>query len=88
MTSLCDKMTCLLDEGEAVDVIYLDFCKTFDTVAHCIQLEKLAVHALDSFTVHKVKNWLDGQAQRVEELLWSWSLDWWAESNHLTSNKA
>ncbi|GAB0194349.1 mitochondrial enolase superfamily member 1 [Grus japonensis] len=46
-------------------VIYLDFSKAFDTVSHSILLEKLAAHGLDRCTLHWVKNWLEGQAQRV-----------------------
>ncbi|KAK4823757.1 LOW QUALITY PROTEIN: hypothetical protein QYF61_006053 [Mycteria americana] len=40
-------------------------CKAFDTVSHSILLEKLAAHGLGRRTLHWVKNWLDGQAQRV-----------------------
>jgi len=36
-----------MDEGKAVDVIYLDFSKDFDTVPHSILLKKLAGHGLD-----------------------------------------
>ena len=43
----------------------LDFSKAFDIISHSILLDKLAVHDLDRFTVDCVKNWLDGQAQRV-----------------------
>ncbi|KAK4818589.1 hypothetical protein QYF61_015389 [Mycteria americana] len=34
---------------------------------NCVQflLEKLAAHGLDGCTLHWVKNWLDGRAQRV-----------------------
>ncbi|KAK4828710.1 hypothetical protein QYF61_000548 [Mycteria americana] len=60
-----DKVTCLMDEEKAVDVVYLDFSKAFYTVSHSILLEKLAAHGLDGCTLHWVKNWLDGQAQRV-----------------------
>ncbi|KAK4826389.1 LOW QUALITY PROTEIN: hypothetical protein QYF61_008060, partial [Mycteria americana] len=60
-----DKVTRLVDEGKAVDVVYLDFSKAFDTVSHSILLEKLAAHGLDGCTLHWVKNWLDGRAQRV-----------------------
>ncbi|KAK4828513.1 hypothetical protein QYF61_026784 [Mycteria americana] len=34
-------------------------------VSHSILLEKLAAHGLDGCTLHWVKNWLDGWAQRV-----------------------
>ncbi|KAK4811035.1 hypothetical protein QYF61_015739 [Mycteria americana] len=62
----CHKLvTRLVDEGKAVDVVYLDFSKAFDTVSHRILLEKLAAHGLDGCTLRWVKNWLDGRAQRV-----------------------
>ncbi|PKU41780.1 rna-directed dna polymerase from mobile element jockey-like [Limosa lapponica baueri] len=62
---LSDKVTHLVDEGKAVDVVYLDFSKSFDTISHSILLEKLAAHVLDGHTLRWVKNWLDGQAQRL-----------------------
>ncbi|KAK4819089.1 hypothetical protein QYF61_025348 [Mycteria americana] len=65
LISFYDKVTRLVDEGKAVDVVYLDFSKAFDTVSHSILLEKLAVHGLDGCTLRWVRNWLDGQAQRV-----------------------
>ncbi|GAB0208251.1 mitochondrial enolase superfamily member 1 [Grus japonensis] len=65
LISFYDQVTCLVDEGKAVDVIYLDFSKAFDTVSHSILLEKLAADGLDRCTLRWVKNWLEGQAQRV-----------------------
>jgi len=65
LISFYDRMTCPLDEGKAVDVIYLDLSKAFDTVPHRILLQKPAVHGLDGCTVCWIKNWLTGQAQRV-----------------------
>jgi len=47
LISFCDQVTCLVDEGKAVDVVHLDFCNAFDTVSHSILQEKLAVHDLD-----------------------------------------
>lgn len=47
MSDLLDKVTHLVDEWKAVDVVYPDFSKTFDTVSHNILLEKLAAHDLD-----------------------------------------
>ena len=72
-------MTCLVDEGKAVDVVYLNFSKAFNTVPHSILMEKLAAlptphsilmgklaaHGLDGRKLHWVKHWLDGRAQRV-----------------------
>ncbi|KAK4823799.1 hypothetical protein QYF61_006521 [Mycteria americana] len=65
LISFYDKVTHLVDEGKAVDVVYLDFSKAFDTVSHSILLEKLAAHDLEGCTLCWVKIWLDGQAQRV-----------------------
>ena len=48
LISFYDKVTCLVDEGEAVDVIYLDFTKAFDTVCHNILVEKLAAHGFQA----------------------------------------
>jgi len=58
-------VTCLVDEGKSVDVAYLDFSKASEAVSHSILLEKLAAHGLDRYTLCWVKNWLDGQAQKV-----------------------
>ena len=65
LISFYDLVTCLVDEGKAVDVVYLDFSKAFDAVSHSILLQKLAVCGLDRYTLGWVRNWLKGQAQRV-----------------------
>ncbi|GAB0209537.1 mitochondrial enolase superfamily member 1 [Grus japonensis] len=59
LISFYDKMTCLVDEGKTVDVVYLDFSKAFDIVSHSILLEKVAAHGLDGHTLCWVKTgWL------------------------------
>ena len=58
-------MTRLVDEGKAADVVYLDFSKAFDTVSHSILLQKLADCGLDRYILGWVRNWLEGQVQRV-----------------------
>jgi len=65
LISFYDQVTCLADEGKAVDVVYLDFSKAFDTVPHNILLEKLAAHGSDGCTLHWIKNWLNVRAQRA-----------------------
>jgi len=65
LISFCDKVTRLVDEGKAVDVVYLDFSKAFDTVSYDILMEELAAHGLDGCTLQWVNHWLDGQAQRA-----------------------
>ncbi|PKU42809.1 rna-directed dna polymerase from mobile element jockey-like [Limosa lapponica baueri] len=56
LISFYEKVTCLVDEGKAVDLVYLDFSKAFDTVSHIILMEELAVHGLDECTLLWVEN--------------------------------
>jgi len=51
-----------VDERKAVDVVYLDLSKAFDTILHSILLENPAAHGLDGRTVLWIKNCFDGQA--------------------------
>ena len=55
LISFYDKVTCLVDEGKAVDVVYPNFSKAFDTVPHNNLVEKLAAHGLDGHTLCWVK---------------------------------
>lgn len=66
MICFYSKLTCSVDEGKTVDVIYLDFSKAFGTVFHNIHLEKLAAHGLGGCMILWVKSSLGGQAQRVK----------------------
>jgi len=60
-----DDMTGWVDEGRAVDVVYLDCSKTFDTVSYNILLGKLRKCGLDEWSVRWIENWLNGRTQRV-----------------------
>jgi len=60
-----DGMTGWVDEGRAVDVVYLDFSKAFDTVSHNILLGKLKKCGLDEWSVRWIENWLNGTTQRA-----------------------
>lgn len=35
-----DEMIKLVDQRNAVDVVHIDFCEAFNTVKHCIHLDK------------------------------------------------
>ncbi|GAB0207369.1 mitochondrial enolase superfamily member 1 [Grus japonensis] len=60
-----DGMTSWVDEGRAVDVVYLDVSKAFDTISHNILVSKLRKCGSDEWTVRWVENWLNDRAQRV-----------------------
>ncbi|CAM4641641.1 unnamed protein product [Lepidochelys kempii] len=59
-----DEITGSVNEGKAVDMLFLDFSKAFDTVSHSI-LVKLKKYGLDGCTTRWVESWLDCRAQRV-----------------------
>jgi len=67
LISLADWVSHLVVEGKAVDIVYLDFSKAFDTVSHIILLRKLTVYGLDWCILCWVKNWLESWAQGVVE---------------------
>ncbi|XP_010079416.1 PREDICTED: melatonin receptor type 1B [Pterocles gutturalis] len=79
LISFYDKVTHSADEGKAVDVVYLDFSRTIGTLSPSILLEKLAAHGLDGGTLHWIKNWQDGRAQRV--VVNGLKYSWWPVTN-------
>ncbi|XP_064923730.1 SH2 domain-containing protein 4B isoform X1 [Columba livia] len=54
-----------IDDGRAVDVVYLDFSKAFNRVSHSILTAKLREWALDDRVVRWTANWLKERSQRV-----------------------
>ncbi|CAM4521142.1 unnamed protein product [Caretta caretta] len=60
-----DEITGSVDEEKAVDVLFLDFSKAFDTVSHTILASKLKKYGLDEWMIRWIESWLDRQAQRV-----------------------
>jgi len=68
LTNLIDfygGMSSWIDEGRAMDVVYLDFSKAFDTVSHNILKNKLRKCGLEEWSVRCIENWLNGRAQGV-----------------------
>jgi len=54
-----------IDDGKAVDVVYHDFSKAFDSVSHIILTAKLRKCGLDDQVVRWTVNWLKERSQRV-----------------------
>ena len=51
LVAFYNDMTGWVDEGRAVDVVYLDFSKAFNTVSHDILLGKVRKYGLDEWSV-------------------------------------
>ncbi|PKU44260.1 rna-directed dna polymerase from mobile element jockey- hypothetical protein [Limosa lapponica baueri] len=60
-----DSMTGWVDERRAVNVVYLDLSKAFDTVSHNILIGKLRKCGLDEWTLRRIESWLNEKAQRI-----------------------
>ncbi|CAM4536017.1 unnamed protein product [Caretta caretta] len=62
-----DRVTSLVDGGgeEAIDVIYLDFSKAFDTVPHDFFINKQGKLNLDGTTRRWVQNWLENHSRSI-----------------------
>lgn len=54
-----------LDEGDDVDVIYLDFRKAFDKVPHLRLLKKLWAYGIQGLIYDWIKDFLYSRLQRV-----------------------
>ena len=65
LVAFYDGVTGWVDEGRAVDVVYLHFSKAFDTVSHNNLTGKLRTCGLDEWSVKWIENWLNGGTQRV-----------------------
>ena len=68
LTNLLESSECitkLLDEGNPVDIIYLDFSKAFDKVPHKRLIEKLRAHGIKGKIVNWIEEWLTNRKQRV-----------------------
>ncbi|CAM5176216.1 unnamed protein product [Eretmochelys imbricata] len=63
LRSFFDRVTSLVDRGEAVDVVYLDLSKAFDTVSHDLLINKPEKSSLDQPTRRWVHIWLENRSQ-------------------------
>ena len=60
-----DKITEWVDQGEMVDVVFLDFAKAFDKVPHQRLLLKVASLDIGGKLFDWISNWLRNRTQRV-----------------------
>ena len=58
-------LTSVVDDGSPVDIVYLDFQKTFNKVPLQRLLFKLKVHGIDNYVINWVEKWLTLRRQRV-----------------------
>jgi len=61
-----DKVTRQVDEGNNLDVIYLDFAKAFDRVPHHRLLLKMRAIGINGRLLVWITSWLENRKQRVE----------------------
>ena len=61
-----DFLTRAMDDGEPIDVIFTDFAKAFDTVAHRRLLLKLHAYSFEGDLLIWIASWLTGRKQRVK----------------------
>jgi hypothetical protein len=60
-----DSIMNMLDEGLAVDIVYLDFQKAFDKVPHSRLMEKVRHLGIKGKVADWIANWLSNRKQRV-----------------------
>ena len=60
-----NKIISLQEEGNNVDVVYLDFSKAFDKVDHNILLKKLQKLGIEGHTLRWLQAFLSNRSQRV-----------------------
>ena len=58
--------TYLIDKGNSVDVVYIDFCKAFDTVSHQKLIMKLSKYGIHGNLLLWIKDFLSERTQNVK----------------------
>ena len=65
LLAFMDRVTGVMDEGDSVDIIFLDFAKAFDKVPHQRLMSKLRSHGIGGELERWIGAWLTGRRQRV-----------------------
>ena len=65
LLEIMDIWTRMIEEGDQIDVVYLDFRKAFDSVPHQRLLRKLKAHGINGNLLQWIESFLIGRKQRV-----------------------
>lgn len=65
LISFYNKITPLVNGGEVVDIIFLEFSKAFGTIPHGSLLEYLSTSEINIFTLCWAVKWLNSSAQMI-----------------------
>ena len=65
LLAVLDVWTDVIEQGENVDAIYLDYAKVFDTVPHTRLLAKLSGYGIGGKLIKWIAAFLEGRRQRV-----------------------
>jgi hypothetical protein len=65
LVEFMDVVSKAVDDGEAVDIFYLDFAKAFDKVPRQRLSAKLRAKGIENGVVTWIEDWLTGRTQRV-----------------------
>jgi hypothetical protein len=60
-----EKVCQIFDDGDSVDLIYLDYAKAFDKVPIKRLIIKLKAHGIKGCLLKWIENWISGRRQRV-----------------------
>ena len=66
LLEVMEEFTKAIDDGESIDVIYLDFRKAFDSVSHPLLLYKLKSYGITGNILEWIHDFLDSRTQRVK----------------------
>jgi len=65
LVQFMDKISKAVDEGDSVDILYLDFAKAFDKVPHKRLISKLKGKGIEEGVVRWIESWLTDRTQKV-----------------------
>ena len=65
LLEVMDLWTEALEEGVAIDAVYLDFAKAFDTVPHARMMAKLQGCGIDGAVLEWIRSFLTERRQRI-----------------------